>query len=781
MTLPLPSSDNVLNIYLTLSQYPILGHRIRSRMRKELFSRGIITQDDFEAEARQKAIESQGREGLQNPYGEESSEIWEKRLSRIRASLTDFYFAYNLPYADFERIIREILTERGRNELDFVWFNPELAPQDMLFEQAEMIAHMPEEERAKYRPRLQEIKVVLIRTMVSDQLRYIKLARRWFKVADLVEIRDRKIGGGKIGGKAAGMLLAQRILKETAPPELRERFRIPESFFLGSDVFYNFMSLNGLMHWNDQKYKSEEQIRADFPMVRAEFSKGQFPPEILERLEELVRNAGKTPLIVRSSSLLEDNFGASFAGKYESIFCPNQGSLKENLFALTNAISRVYASSVNPDALMYRHQHGLADYDERIAVLIQHVEGEQFGRYYLPQGAGVAFSRNLYRWSPQIRQEDGFLRLVWGLGTRAVDQVADDYPRLVALSHPTLQPTAEVRSIRRYSQQNLDVIDLEANQFCTVPAREIINRRYPPLRYIVQVEQDGYLGAMRSNMVDPEKLVITYEGLLSHTPFPARMREALKLLETHYESPVDTEFTLEVLNPNTINPDVSITLLQCRPQSRIQETSQAKLPHELLEKDIVFSSQRMVPHGIVQGIRYVLFVSPEGYFHISTPSERIKLVRAISQLNAALKGATFIAVGPGRWGTSTPDLGVHVAYGDIYNARALVELSGELVGTSPEPSFGTHFFQDLMEAHIYPLAIFLDDKDVLFNHDFFYTTPNKVLKFITIDKRLTQTLRLLAVKDYRSDHHMDLVMDGQKGRAVAYLVPDEEMEEFFNE
>jgi len=727
-------------------------------MRKELFKRGIISKEDFEAEARQKAIESQVREGLQNPFGEESSDVWEKRLSRIRNSLTDFYFAYNLPYTDFEHIIREILTERGRAELDFVWFNPELAPQAMLFEQAEMIAHMPEEERAKYRPRLQEIKVVLIRTMVSDQLKYIKLAR------------------GKIGGKAAGMLLAMRILRETAPPELRDSFRIPESYFLGSDVFYNFMSLNGLMHWNDQKYKSEDQIRADFPIVRAEFSKGQFPPEILERLKELVRNASKTPLIVRSSSLLEDNFGTSFAGKYESIFCPNQGTLDENLFALTNAITRVYASSVNPDALLYRHHSGLADYDERIAVLIQFVEGERFGRYYFPHGAGVAFSCNLYRWSPQIRQEDGFLRLVWGLGTRAVEQVADDYPRLVALSHPKLHPTADVRAIRRYSQQNLDVIDLEANQLRTVPAREIINTRYLPLRYIVQVEQDGYLGTMRSNMVEPEKLVITYEGLLSRTPFPARMREALQLLETHYGSPVDTEFTLKVLEPQSQQPDVRITLLQCRPQSHIQESRQVQLPRELLEKDIIFSTQRMVPQGIVNGIRYVLFVSPEGYFSISTQADRVKLIRAIGQLNAALKGETFIAVGPGRWGTSTSDLGVHVAYGDIYKTRALVELSGKSIGTSPEPSFGTHFFQDLMEAHIYPLAIFLDDKGVLFNHDFFYETPNKVLKFITIEKRLTRTLRLLAVKDFRLGHHMDLVMDGQKGRAVAYLVPDEEQE-----
>jgi hypothetical protein len=423
---------------------------------------------------------------------------------------------------------------------------------------------------------------------------------------------------------------------------------------------------------------------------------------------------------------------------------------------------------------LYRHQSGLADYDERIAVLIQYVEGERFGRYYFPHGAGVAFSRNLYRWSPQIRQEDGFLRLVWGLGTRAVEQVADDYPRLVALSHPTLHPAADVRSIRRYSQQNLDVIDLEANQFRTIPAGEIFSRRYQPLRCIVQVEQDGYLGAMRSNMVEPEKLVITYDGLLSRTPFPKRMREALNLLETHYESPVDTEFTLEIIDLNSLNPDVRITLLQCRPQSHIRESSQVQLPRELLEKDIIFSTQRMVPQGLVEGIRYVLFVSPEGYFSIATQAERIKLIRAIGQLNAALKDETFIAVGPGRWGTSTPDLGVHVAYGDIYNARSLVELSGESVGTSPEPSFGTHFFQDLMEAHIYPLAVFLDDKEILFNHDFFYKTPNKVLRFISVDKRLTQTLRLLAVKDFRRGHHMDLVMDGQKGRAVAYLVPDKE-------
>jgi hypothetical protein len=773
MTFPNISLDNVLKIFLALNQYPILSGRIRSRMRRELFARGIITKDTFDSEARRKAIESQVREGLHDPLAEERADIWDTRLIRVRDFLTDFYFAYNLPYAEFEQIVRQMLAERGSIESDFVWFNPELAPQDLLFEQAEIIESMPPEERKKYEARLQEIEVVLIRTMISDQLKYIKLARQWFNVEDLKEIRRRKIGGGKVGGKAAGMLLAMRIIKETAPPELRDCFRIPVSYYLGSDVFYNFMSLNELMHWNDQKYKTEEQMRADYPTLRAEFLKGQFPPEIIERLDEIIVEAGNTPLIIRSSSLLEDNFGTSFAGKYESIFCPNQGTQEEKIVAITNAISQVYASVLDPDALLYRYHKDLTDYDERIAILIQFVEGEQMGRYYLPHAAGVAFSRNLYRWSPLIRQEDGFLRLVWGLGTRAVDLVADDYPRLVALSHPRLYSTSDIRNIRRYSQRYVDAIDLETNQFCSVPAREIMDSHYPPLRHIAQIEQEGYLASMLTSMAAPEKMIITFDGLLVRTSFAANIRDTLKLLETHYDSPVDTEFTLEIIDPDSQHPNVRITLLQCRPQSHIQEFNEVQLPNDLQKEDIIFSTQRMAPQGIVQNIRYILFVTPEGYFSLSTQAERTKLECAISQLNAALKDETFIAVGPGRWGTSTPDLGIHVAYNDIYNARSLIELAGEAVGASPEPSFGTHFFQDLMEARIYPLAVFLDDKETLFNRDFFYTTPNRLLEFITTDKSLLPTLRLIAVKDYRSHHHLDLVMDGEKGRAVAYLVSEE--------
>jgi hypothetical protein len=774
MTFPTATTDRALSIYLALSQYPILKTRIRARMRREMFDRGVISPQQFEAEVREKAVQSQAREGLHNPFQEEPAEVWETRLSRIRSHLTDFYFAYNLPFELFEQIVRDVLAERGASAEDLlVSFNPELAPQNLLFEHALSIEKMPASQREQAEARLHEIKVVLIRTMISDQLAYINIAKDWFNVSDLIEINRRKIGQGKIGGKAAGMLLALRILTEVADEDIRSSLLIPESYFLGSDVMYSFMAMNNLMRWGDQKYKSEGEIRAEYPVLQREYATGQFPLDILERLKIMMDEVGPVPLIVRSSSLLEDNFGTSFAGKYESVFCPNQASPEENLEALTQAIIHVYASALNPDALLYRRSKGLQDYDERMGILIQVVQGERVGRYYFPQAAGVAFSRNLYRWSPQIRREDGFVRLVWGLGTRAVERTGNDFPRLVALSHPLLHPEASPKTIRRYSQQYIDVIDIEENVFKTLPVSEVLHPRDPVLRYLVQVDQGGYLVPLRSMLLEgkTKQLVLTFDELLRRTPLASRLRDLLKILEANYHAPVDTEFTIQILNPTSVQPDVLITLLQCRPQSHIKE-GEARLPAQLPEEDIIFSTRRVVPRGRVDEIRKVVFVVPEGYFALPTQSARAEVGRAISRLNAALSGETFICIGPGRWGTQNPDLGVFIGYSDIYNTRALVELSGQGIGLAPEPSFGTHFFQDLVEANIYPLAVFLDDADVIFNHDFFYDTPNRLAEVIHADSMLARCLRLIEVETFRPGHHLDLVMDDEQGRAVAFLVPD---------
>ncbi len=756
---------------LALGQYPILAPRIRARMREELFSRGVIDAVSFEAQVRDEAMQTQHVEGIENPYAEEPKEIWEARQTAVRNQLTDLLFSRHLGFENLESLIATVMQERGLVTPDSrLTFNPELAPLDLVFEQALTIENMSESDRAVYEARLEESRVVLIRTMISDQLRYINIAKEWFTIDDLAKIRRRRIGAGRIGGKAAGMLLAQHILKNNTELNAIPCISTPESYFVGSDEMYTFMSINNLIRWNDQKYKTEKEMRSDFPAIVEDFKKGTFPPDILDYLQTLLIKIGNKPLIVRSSSLLEDNFGTSFAGKYESIFCPNQGSLKQNLKELTIAIKQIYASVLNPNALLYRRARGLQDYDERMAVLLQVVEGEQFGRYLMPHGAGVAFSRNLYRWAPQIRSEDGFVRLVWGLGTRAVDRVGNDYPRLIALSHPHLRPSNNPRSIREYSQRYIDLIDLEENVFKTMPVEEVLTSDYPPLRYLAQEEDDGYFQSIRSAVIrDPRNLVLTYDELLQRTPFAERMRTILHSLEMAYHSPVDLEFTLRVETDASGKPDLTITLLQCRPQSQLSETIVEAVPSPLPEADIIFSTDFMVPQGQIFPVDYIIYVKPSEYFKLPSNNVRTDLAREIGKLNAALAKENFICVGPGRWGSSNSDLGVPIAYGDVYHARALVELAGEGCGLPPEPSLGTHFFQDLLESQIYPLALQLDSAKTIFNEAFFESTPNHLVEWVPESQTFEPCLRLIKVSDYKPGSALKVLMHGESSRAIGFL------------
>lgn len=765
------SSERLLSLTIALGQYPILGPKIRARMRKELFNRGVIDQKEFEAQVRNEAIQTQKMEGIDNPYYQEPSEIWETRKSVLRDQLTDLLFSRHLPFELVESMINEVLLEKGITPTEqHLAINPELAPLDLVFDQAMTIERMDAENRARMIPRLEESKVVLIRSMISDHLRYINIAKDWLSINNLAEIRRHKIGAGRIGGKAAGMLLAEHILKNS--PDLGESANIyvPESFYVGADEFYSFMAVNNLTGWNDQKYKTEVEMRADFDRIVREFHQGDFPPYFLDQLHTMLIKIGKQPLIVRSSSLLEDSFGTAFAGKYESIFCANQGTLEENLKALTNAITQIYASVFNPNALVYRRSKGLQDYDERMALLIQIVEGERYGDYLMPHAAGVAFSRNLYRWSPQIRADDGFVRLVWGLGTRAVDRVGNDYPRLVALSHPLLRPSNDPQNIRRYSQQYVDLINLKQNLLTTLPVKEVLDADYPPLRYIAQTDEGGYFETIRSLLIkDTKDLVLTFDVLLQRTPFTNRMKTILRTLELAYHAPVDVEFAVSLKPDVGLQPKLGIALLQCRPQSYLDDMEAEKIPTNLESREIIFSSDFMVPRGKIDKINYVVYVNARNYFALKTNTERVELARHIGRLNEALKNERFICVGPGRWGSSNADLGVPIAYGDIYYSRALVELAGENYGLPPEPSLGTHFFQDLLEAQIFPLALQLDDPATIFNEEFFDKMPNHLQEWIAADEQYEKCLHLIAVGDYACGKTLSIVMNDDVNKVLAFL------------
>jgi hypothetical protein len=773
-------APKILALYLQIAQYPILARRIRRRMREELFRRGIITPAQLEQEARDKAVQSQHREGLTDPYYQEETHDWEERLQQIRDSLTDFYFAYNLPIELFHQIVETLVAERGAPGGEAgplastrLTFNPELAPLDLLLRQAEQYEALPHEAQAHVSHHIEEIVVVLTKTIISDQLGFVHVAKRWFTASDFSFILSRRIGSGKIGGKAAGMLLAWKIL-QTAAPQIAGQTTLPRSYFVGADVFYDFKALNNLEYIN-QKYKPLDQIRAEYPDVQRTYESGRFPADVAERLRGILGEVGRTPLIVRSSSLLEDNFGTSFAGKYASYFCPNQGSLKENLRDLTLAIRRVYASVYSPDVLAYRRRMGLLDYDERMAILLQEVQGQRYRNAFFPPLAGVAFSHSPLAWNPRLRREEGFVRLVLGLGTRAVDRVGEDYPRLIFLSHPLLRPEVSAGAVQHYSQRLVDLIDLETNAFVTRPAREVLAADFPPLRWVASLREDATLLPLRSLRPDlsPERLVLTFDALLQRSDFVPLLKTALATLARCYDTPVDVEFAV-TLDPDADGgkPRLTFHLLQCRPQSTGPDSPEAirPFPTDLPAGDKVFFAARMAPRAQVTGVEYIVYVSPAAYDRLPDAARRHRAARVIGEVNKALEGRAFVLIGPGRWGSSNIQLGVPVTYADIYNARALVEVAVGPEGAAPDPSYGTHFFQDLVESHIYPLAVHPGDAGDFLNWDFLENAHNALAALVPDAADLQDCLKVIHIPTERAGQRADLLMDGE--RALAYLAPE---------
>ena len=768
----LRSVTPAIDTYIRLAQFPILSDKIRKRMRQELFRRGIVAKPDFYREIRQMAIDSQRREGLLDPYSQEEAVSWQARKERIRDFHTDALFSNNLGISLLNQIIEEVLADQPAPSISVeLTFNPEIAPWELLFRQGEIYELMDTSEQEHVQHHLDEIKVVLIKRMISDQLPYIGVARKIFSIADLRKIYRRRIGGGKIGGKAAGMMLAYKILQQTDPeygPDISHHVGIPDTYFIGTEVIYDFYLLNNLADIMNQKYRSLAETQLEYPEIVQAHLQGEFPEDILDELNVFLLKMGNNPIIVRSSSLLEDNFGTAFAGKYDSYFCANQGTHEENLKALLDAIRRVFACTLNPNALEYRSRHGMTDYDERMGVLLQKVEGERNGRYYYPTLAGVGFSQNPYRWNPRIRREDGFLRLVWGLGTRAVDRVGQDYPRMVSLSHPQLRPETSTTAVRQHSQWYVDVVDLEENDFKTLPVRQVLDADYPHLRLIASLDEGDYMQEIFSsgNLDDSSRFILTFEKLTKDRKFSDLMRCALQRLENVYQTPVDIEFVIEVSTNG--RPHYKLNIVQCRPLSQ-RDQGTVKIPSDIPKEDILFTAHKLIPDGQAEDIRYVVFVDPDKYRELSDNIVKLELGRAIGRLNQLLAHEPYILMGPGRWGSANLDLGVRVSYIDIHNTKVLIEIGVPQDGQMPELSYGTHFLQDLVEAGIHSLPLHLGDGVSKFDWDFFRNSPNCLAQLSPDDAALADYLRVIDVPAVTGNLRIKILMDGEVDEAVGFL------------
>ncbi|OPY02971.1 MAG: phosphoenolpyruvate synthase [Syntrophorhabdus sp. PtaB.Bin047] len=556
----------------------------------------------------------------------------------------------------------------------------------------------------------------LCRIMIGREERIVALAKKHFTLEDLLAIKARLIGTGYIGGKTVGMLLARKILSRDRSFDWQRILEPHDSFFIGSDVFYTYLVENGW--W---KLRMEQKTRDGYFKVaktlREAMLEGSFPDEIEEQFWRLIEYFGQSPIIIRSSSLLEDAFGNAFAGKYESVFCVNQGTPEERYKQFGEYVRTVYASTMNEDALAYRLQRGLDKQDEQMALLVQRVSGSYHDRYFYPDLAGVGISYNTFVWRRDMNPKAGMLRLVVGLGTRAVNRVEHDYPGIVALDLPLLRPHSGPSDMKKYSQHNGDVLNVETNVLETIPVTDIITGDMKADRELIGTRDLEAAEFLRSRGLEArESWIVTFDRLMSETPLPTIMQRMLKTLEASYQYPVDIEFTINF----TARDAFQINLVQCRPLQTKGEGKRVRIPRKVPADRILFqSSGNFMGSNITQGIKRIIVVDPDGY-SLLTLSEKYDIARLIGRINRQIpdqEEMPTILAGPGRWGTTTPSLGVPVRFSEINNIAVLVELAhGTGLGSvMPELSFGTHFFQDLVETGVFYVAIFPDREGSYFS------------------------------------------------------------------
>lgn len=617
----------------------------------------------------------------------------------------------------------------------------------------------PDKEYDEYRQRL-------LRMAVTRDEELLALADKYFDLKDLINIGRRMIGTGLIGGKAVGMLLSRAIL-EKKNPAWQESFEPHDSFFIGSDVFYTYL-IKSKCWWVRWKQRHSENYLEGAEEAYNRMISGTFPEDIQNEFREVLNYFGQSPIIVRSSSLLEDAYGNAFSGKYESIFCPNQGTPEERLEIFMNAIKKVYASTMNQEALQYRYQRGLLDRDEQMALLVQRVSGNIYGKFFFPQVAGVGFSYNLYVWDKNIDPRSGVLRIVMGLGTRAVDRSDDDYTRIVAVNEPKRRPEASFDEVKRHAQRKMDLLNLQANMFQSDYFSDVA-KNVPELSLELFVSKDAEIERMarERKMKDLFPYIITFDRLFDETRFIDKMREILEILQEAYDYPVDIEFTANFGEKG----EFKINLLQCRPYQVKMGAGIVKEPGKIDEKSLILKTNGPIMGSSVHTvIDRLVFIVPAEYSQLSE-RDRYKVARTIGRItNLRQDGQkkTIMLLGPGRWGTATPALGVPVQFGDINNVSVLCELAEMHEGLIPDVSLGTHFFNDLVELDILYMAIHPRRRDNLINREFLAKVPNQLPKLLPDAAKWAETIRVLDLAESEKGYAIYLNVNSIEQRGICY-------------
>jgi hypothetical protein len=758
---PLPATLSPIkgySLYQKIARFPELLPQMRAAFLEVLLERGVITPEQLSALAAQQ-MKADGVEDT------------EANRAEYRDALIDLLFANSLSADEAENHVNLVRKRDKCQELGRVVANDH-ATSLTIWRALREFCEIPKGELYISREEAEGIRVSLLSYYISGQLPFVGIAKNHVTIRDIDTILGHTIGHvkypGKLGGKAAGMIVAQKILLpilSERDPEFESRIAVPDTWHITSGVFSDFIDRNHFYDFHTHKYRDREGIEEEYQLVGGLFEKASFPPDVIEEFRGLIRQIGEHPIIARSSSYLEDNFGFAFSGKYQSVFLANQGDEETRLSAFIRGVKAVLASMYGPDPIIYRRDHGLLDFNERMAMIVQKVVGHRHGDWFFPFAAGVMYSWNSWAWNPKIRKRDGLVRLVFGLGTRAVDRVGGDYPRMIPLSHPWMRPEVTSDQIQRYSQKMVDAINLRTATLETVDFRTLAAATsHPSLHLAVSVNADGQMRAPLSRMQElpPSSLCLTFENFISKSPFVPLVKRVLTTVQAAYGRPVDMEFAWD---------DEKLYILQCRSLSIRRESKRVVIPGGVPEQDRLFVTSQGISNAVVENIEYIVYVDPRAYDRIPTVELKHRVGRAVGQLNYRLAGKRYALLGPGRWGSNDINLGVRVTYSDINNTRLLVEIAYAREGYTPEVSYGTHFFQDLVEADIAMLPLYPDAPGCLLGEEFLLGSENFLSKLDNSFSDLSDIVRVIHVPSSRGGRMFHVYLDEEKQEGIGIFGP----------
>jgi len=530
----------------------------------------------------------------------------------------------------------------------------------------------------------------------------------WAPQEDL-EFAPLIVGTGSIGGKGRSLLFGIRKLWDY-DEELASKVIFPPSLFLAVS---NYQYVLG-------QIEDKEHI-ADLPPAEIEncFLKTNLPSAVTDSIRIFLKKI-KDPIIVRSSSILEDSLKYSFAGKYLSTFLINdEGDLSTRIKIVEKQIKIIYSRIFSPMAVAYREKHGLGS--DQMGIIIMRVSGKWRGKYYYPTLAGVGFSKYYRRWTTRVKPEDGIIRLVFGMGTTSTKR---GYARSFSLTMPSLRPEGQNPfNIMRHSQEHFQVVDKDKRELVTVHIKDIwkdivpYHSCFPNYAQVYTPDfEGGYFKRVSKGsccLGKDSKICFTFEEFANRSKhFFKRMKKILRVLDESMGVAADIEFAYHPTED-------LVELVQSRPLWIKESQRLMKIP-DIDQSKIILKADRMVTDGQSRNIPYLVMVDHNLY---CTAKNWCDIARGIGEINYKLGQKKFILVAPGRVGSSNPLLGVPVRYDEITNCCCIVELGIPKAGFMPELSFGTHFFTDLEIDEILYMPVYQGEEGNIYNENFFNDSP----------------------------------------------------------